>query len=85
MESPSPYSGKLTPADIELAVALEDARAHYEMWEHVSKVQVDGCGVDLYRKPLESGLYEYYAAGELPLTPEELTEVRRRAGEACVC
>lgn len=72
---PGPFSGKLTQADVELAAALEDAKAHYEGWSHVSQVLVDGCTVELYRQALESGLYEYYATGELPLSPEELLEV----------
>jgi hypothetical protein len=75
MDVPSPYLGKLTPADVALAAALAEARGDYEKWEHVSRVQVDGCAVELHRRPLESGLFEYYAAGELPLSLEELVEV----------
>jgi hypothetical protein len=78
MDNASPYLGKLTPADVALAAALAEERGEYAKWEHVSRVQVDGCAVELHRRPLESGLFEYYAAGELPLSPDELVEVRAR-------
>ncbi len=70
----SPFRGKVGQADVELAKNMVEARAEYEAWEHVTAMHVHGCEVRLHRKAVDN-LFEYYAFGALPLSPDELVEV----------
>lgn len=69
------FSGNISKEDIAEATRLKAEHSKYiEDWEHVATTTVHEHEVTLHRRPLQNdtGLFEYYAYGTLPLRAEEL-------------